>query len=70
MATEGWASRSGGGAAHGEHRRGIIDLPQQGREHPIHGDQQMPAKIAKGAIFLLRQIGGEGLQRLLGAALP
>ena len=30
----------------------------------------MPAKIAKGAIFLLRQIGGEGLQRLLGAALP
>ena len=40
------------------------------REHPIHGDQQMPAKIAKGAIFLLRQIGGEGLQRLLGAALP
>ena len=45
-------------------------MPQQGREHPIHGDQQMPAKIAKGAIFLLRQIGGEGLQRLLGAALP
>lgn len=45
-------------------------MPQQRREHPIHRDQQMPAKITMGAIFLLRQIGGEGLQRLLGAALP
>ena len=45
-------------------------MPKQWWEHPIHGNQQMPAEIAKGAIFLLCQIGGKGLQRLLSAALP